>query len=77
MHNFTSHDLLLYIFNETTSDTNIAIEKAIESDIHFRNEYQTLQQTIFDIDHISLTPNDRILENIISSFRHEKDVQIV
>ena len=77
MQNFTSNDLLLHHFNEAPLDISFAIDKALESDSLLRREYQQLTQGINEIENFQLTPNDRILENILSAFRHEKDAHVV
>jgi len=77
MHNFTSNDLLLHYFNEASPENSAAMEKALENEINVRNEILSWEQTLEDLEQFELSPNDRILENIMSALRHERDVQIV
>jgi hypothetical protein len=76
MHNFTSNDLLLYIFNEASPGQVNFIEKAIETEPELRNEYLNLQQTLIDIENFRMTPDDKIIEHIMKQFSHEKDVHL-
>jgi len=77
MHNFTSNDLLLYIFNEVPSDTRLEIETALTLHATLKEEYLALQQTLNDVENYELVPNERILDNIITRFRQKEDMHIV
>lgn len=77
MHNFTSNDLLLFIFNEVSSDTRLEIEMALTIHENLKEEYLALQQTLNDVENYELVPNDRILENIMTQFRQKEDFHIV
>ena len=77
MHNFTSNDLLLYIFNEVSADTCLEIEMALTIHENLKEEYLALQQTLNDVENYELVPNDRILENIMTQFRQKEDFHIV
>ena len=77
MHNFTSNDLLLHYFNEASTEKSAALEKALETEINLRTEILSFEQTLEDLEQFELAPNDRILENIMSALKHERNVHIV
>ena len=43
MHNFTTEDLVLYLYNEISEKQAIAIKAALIADSKFRDEYETLK----------------------------------
>ena len=77
MQNFTSNDLLIYLTNGAESDQDFDIYRAIHADDSLRNEYDTLQQTLADLENFNLSPNDRIMENIMAALGYEKNAHAV
>ena len=78
MHNFTSNDLLLYVLNEASSQSTMAIEKAMKSNNEIKQEVNSLQLTIDEINHFEMQPDDKIMDFILEDlFVEEKHIVIV
>ena len=77
MHNFTSNDLVFYLTNENDSVQDEAFTKRLTSDENLQNEFESMQQTVNDLSNFSVTPNDRIMDNIMAALRHEKNAHAV
>ncbi len=77
MQNFTSNDLLIYLTDGSSADQNLDIQRAIHADLSLRSEHDILQQTLADLENFNLSPNDRIMENIMAALRHEKNAHAV
>ncbi len=77
MQNFTSNDLLIYLTDGSSADRNLDIQRAIHADLSLRSEHDILQQTLADLENFNLSPNDRIMENIMAALRHEKNAHAV
>ena len=43
MHNFTTEDIVQYLYHETSEKQAIAIKAALIADSKFRDEYETLK----------------------------------
>lgn len=78
MHNFTSNDLLLYVLNEANSDTTLAIEKAMQTNLSIKNEIKVLKMTIDEVDNFELQPDDKLMHFIMQDlFVEERNIAIV
>ncbi|MBK7689588.1 MAG: hypothetical protein IPK62_05685 [Bacteroidetes bacterium] len=78
MHNFTSNDLLLYVLNEANSDTTLAIEKAMQTNLSIKNEIKTLKMTIDEVDQFEMQPDAKLMDFIMEDlFVEERKVAIV
>ena len=77
MHNFTSNDLVFYLTNENDSVQDDVITKRLASDENLQNELESMQQTLDELLNFSVTPNDRIMDNIMAALRHEKNAHAV
>jgi hypothetical protein len=68
---------LIYLTNGAESDQDFDIHRAIHADHSLRNEYDALQQTLADLENFNLSPNDRIMENIMAALGYEKNAHAV
>ncbi len=67
MHNFTTEDLLQYLYKETSTEKTAAIGVALLSDWGLREKLETLKGTQTELNSVKLfSPRKQTLENILS-----------
>jgi hypothetical protein len=67
MHNFTTEDLLQYLYKETSADKTAAIKLALETDWSLVEEMDFLKAAQQELDSIKLmSPSTKTLENIFA-----------
>lgn len=66
MHSFTSEDLLLYIYGETSQQTTAAIKAALQSDWSLQEKFNLLKASIDELDTISFSPDNQSVANIMN-----------
>jgi hypothetical protein len=67
MHNFTTEDLLQYLYKETSADKTAAIKLALESDWSLVEKMDFLKASQQELDSIKLmSPSKKTLENIFA-----------
>ncbi len=66
MHSFTSEDLLLYIYGETSTQTTAAIKAALQTDWSLQEKFNLLKASIEELDTISFSPDNQSVENIMN-----------
>ena len=71
MTNFTPEDLLLYLYNETTSKQTAAIEKALEKDWTLREKLSVLKVSMQRLDKITEHPRTEVVLNVLNYAREQ------
>ena len=71
MTNFTPEDLLLYLYNETTSKQTAAIEKALEKDWTLREKLSVLKVSIQRLDKITESPRTEVVLHVLNYAREQ------
>ncbi len=71
MTNFTPEDLLLYLYNETTSKQTTAIEKALEKDWTLREKLSVLKVSMQRLDKITESPRTEVVLNVLNYAREQ------
>ncbi|HQV60231.1 MAG: hypothetical protein IPN39_15755 [Chitinophagaceae bacterium] len=71
MTNFTPEDLLLYLYNETTSKQTAAIEKALEKDWTLREKLSVLKVSMQRLDKITESPRTEVVLNVLNYAREQ------
>jgi len=71
MPNFTPEDLLLYLYNETTSRQTAAIEKALKKDWTLREKLTVLKTSMQRLDKIKQTPRTEVVLNVLKYSREK------
>jgi hypothetical protein len=71
MPNFTPEDLLLYLYNETTSRQTAAIEKALKKDWTLREKLSVLKTSMQRLDKIKQTPRTEVVLNVLNYSREK------
>ncbi|MFZ4583444.1 MAG: hypothetical protein ACOYM7_12405 [Paludibacter sp.] len=66
MHTFTQEDLLLYIYNETSHDTTVAIKAAIETDWTLREQFEVITSTTQSLESVSFSPRKKAVDFIMN-----------
>ncbi len=67
MHNFTTEDLLQYLYKETSTEKTAAIGVALVSDWGLREKLEILKGTQTELNSVKLmSPRKQTLENILS-----------
>ncbi len=67
MHNFTTEDLLQYLYKETSAEKTAAIGNALISDWSLREKLETLSASKSSLDSVKLlSPRKSSLENILN-----------
>lgn len=70
---FTHDDLIRYVYDETTTEENRLIEKALAIDIALLEQYQELQKLKVQLDGSMLAPSEK---TIISILEYSKDFNL-
>jgi len=63
---FTPHDLIRFIYNETTNEQHRAIELALLCDNELSEEYKMLQSTIGALKKVCFEPSNSTIETILN-----------
>ena len=66
MHSFTQEDLIQYMYAETSHEKTTAIEKALNTDWKFREEYEALISAQKILEKVSLSPRKKALDFILN-----------
>jgi len=72
MNNFTPEDLLLYLYNEASSEQTIAIESALKSDWTLREKLAVLKTSMQRLDKIKENPRTEVVLNVLNYARKKK-----
>lgn len=65
MHNFTTDDLLLMAYKETTKNKTAAINLALEEDWDLREQYNEILANIQSLEKITLSPRKKTIDKIL------------
>jgi beta-galactosidase GanA len=66
MHNFTSEDLIQYLYNETSSKTTAEIKEALEKDYSLREKLEVITSAQKRLEALTLSPRKKTIENILN-----------
>lgn len=75
MHAFTSDDLLLYLYGETTPEQNAQIKQALETDWSLQEKFALLQEAHNELNSIKLSPSKASIDAIMAYA--EKSVETI
>jgi hypothetical protein len=71
MTNFTPEDLLLYLYNETSTKKTAAIETALQNDWTLREKLNVLKASMERLDKITLSPRTEVVLNVLNHAREQ------
>ena len=67
MHNFTTEDLIQYLYKETSPDITAAIKSALVSDWSLREKFEILQASQTELNTVKLlSPRNQTINNILN-----------
>jgi len=65
MHNFTTEDLVQYLYNETSQEKSTAIEAALQTDWSLNEMYEVFVDTKNMLKEVNLSPRDEAINKIL------------
>ena len=65
MHNFTSEDLLQYLYGETSTAKTAAIKNALQHDWSLKEKMELLKSSKSELDSLSFSPDTKSIDNIL------------
>jgi hypothetical protein len=71
MTNFTPEDLLLYLYNETSTEETAKIEAALKKDWTLREKLNVLKASMQRLDKITETPRTEVVLNVLNHAREQ------
>ena len=66
MHNFTQEDLLLYLYNETSSEQTAQIKAALKTDWSLREKFEELTLAKNQLKPLKISPDQQTINNILN-----------
>ncbi len=76
MDKFTPEDLLLYLYNETSSQQRADIEKALACDWTLQEKLQVLKASKERLEKITVTPRTEVILDILN-YARERSAETV
>jgi hypothetical protein len=74
MHNYSPEDLLLYLYKETSPETNSEIEEALKNDWSLREKLEVLKASMKRLDTITVSPRTEVILNVLKHAYHPQEV---
>jgi hypothetical protein len=74
MPNFTTEDLIQYLYKETSKNHAQAIEKAIQSDWQLQEKLDVLKDSVQTLDKIVESPRSQSIKAILNYARKTEEV---
>jgi hypothetical protein len=75
MLNYTTEDLIQYLYQETTEEETNAIEKAIKSDWNLREKYDALKASMQQLDTLVESPRPQSVMAILNYAKTSAEVE--
>ena len=66
MHNFTSEELLEFLFQETSAEKTEEIVTALEEDWNLKEEYREITETKEQLSAVSYSPSQKSIDTILN-----------
>ena len=66
MLNYTTEDLILYLYKETTMEQSKAIEQAMSADWNLREKFIALKESMNQLDTIKASPRPQTIAAILN-----------
>lgn len=74
-HNYTSEDLILYIYGETTPEVSEDIKAALAIDSALNYNYQQMVQTLRQLDNLNAEPSEACVDSILSYSKNSASME--
>lgn len=75
MPNFTTEDLIQYVYHETSKEQSAAIEKAIQTDWALREKLEALQESMQSLDNMMESPRHQSVMAILEYAKTSAEVE--
>ncbi|TDH20807.1 hypothetical protein EXU57_20645 [Segetibacter sp. 3557_3] len=75
MPNFTTEDLIQFVYQETSNEKAIAIRKAVEENWELKEKLDALQDSLRGLDEIVESPRPQSIEAILNYARNTAAVE--
>ena len=62
---FTPDDLLRYLYEDTSIEETLEIEKALQNDSRLRKEYEQLRNDMELLDELATVPSEKCIDHIM------------
>ena len=69
MTHYTPEDLLQYLYKETSTTENIAIEQALREDWTLREKLEVLKESVKTLDGVLESPRTQVVLNVLNYAR--------
>ena len=76
MTNFTPEDLLLYLYNETSTEQTAAIASALERDWTLREKLNVLKVSMERLDKLTESPRTEVVLNVLNHAREHSAEEV-
>jgi anti-sigma factor RsiW len=75
MPNFTTEDLMQYVYHETSKEQTMAIEKAIQTDWALKEKVMALRDSMHTLDSMLESPRSQSVMAILNYARTSAEVE--
>lgn len=65
MQNFTPEDLLLYLYNETSTEKTVQIKAALQTDWSLREKFEVIAAAQQQLEPIKMAPRQQTIDSIL------------
>ncbi len=76
MISFTPEDLLQYLYKETSTDKNLAIETALQKDWTLCEKLNVLKTSMYRLDKITVAPRIEVILNVLKYAREKTTAEV-
>jgi hypothetical protein len=74
MPNYTTEDLIQYLYKETSKDQSLAIRQALETDWTLQEKVDALKASMQGLDRIKKSPRQESIDAILNYARSNSEV---
>lgn len=74
MPNFTTEDLIQYLYKETSRDQSLAIEATLQTDWALKERLNTLRNSMHGLDRMLKSPRQQSVDAILNYARSTSEV---
>jgi len=75
MPNFTTDDLIQYVYNETSFEQSLAIKNALEDNWELREKLDVLKDSLRGLDRIIESPRRQSIDAILNYARTSAEIE--
>lgn len=75
MPNYTTEELIQYVYHETRKEKSEAIEKALQADWKLKEKLDALQESMEQLDNVITSPREQTVLSILNYARRTSAVE--